>query len=132
MNTGQPLSFSPLSFIFILSLFDPFFYLISVPLFLRSLVPMVPYALLLFFAYCFTFGYARCLLRCPTLYSSASYSARLISIAMPDTITYPSRCLAQLSCCLHSYDSSWPLTRYDLALCCRVYKTVRSLCISSA
>lgn len=91
--------------------FDPFIYLISVPLFLRSHVPMVPYALLfLSFAYCFTFGYARCLcaarpfIRQPLIQPDSSL------LLCPIRLLILRAALRSFLVASTVYDSSWPLT----------------------
>ena len=138
---------SPLSFPFdplpILS--DPSPSYLRYPYSSRSLVPMVPFPLLYSIAYCFTLGYAHCPTRCPTLVDSSSRLRLLIVHAalrsfhssdrpllfLPDTITYPLRCLTQLPCYSQSARLITAFDSVRLSLHCRVYKTFQSRCISS-
>jgi len=131
VNTGQPLSFNPYLFLLIRFLSYP----IRSPSYLRypySSVYLFRWFLSAFLLidYYFSLGYAHCPTRCPTLADSLLLLRLLIVHAalrsfhssdrsllfMPDTLTYPSRCLAQLPCYTSQYDSSWTLTQSDSAL----------------
>jgi hypothetical protein len=126
----SPYRFAPI-FSF-LSYLDPLSILSPLPLFVhfRSLVPMVPFR---FLTYRLLLHLRLCALPSaqPDPSLSFLYSARLISIVMPETITYPSRCLAQLSCSCSSARLTMAFDSVRLSTYRRVYKTSRSHCISS-
>src|SRR5215217_1776689 len=87
-----------------------------------------------------SFGYAHCSTRCPTLVDSFLRLCLLIVHAasrsfhssdrpllfLPDTLTYPSRCLAQLPCSSLSARLTTAFDSVQLVTYCRVYKTPRS------
>ena len=126
----SPYRFAPI-FSF-LSYLDPLSILSPLPLFfhLRSLVPMVPFHIPTV-DYYFTFGYAHCLcaarpffvipLLSPThFYCYARYD--YLSFALPRA--------ASLFISVGTTHMAFDLVR--LSTYCRVYKTARSHCISSA
>jgi hypothetical protein len=122
---------SPLSFPFYLILIRfPSYLRYPYSVHFRSLVLMVPFRLL---TYRLLLHLRLCALPSaqPDPSLSFLYSARLISIVMPETITYSSCCLAQLPC---FYSSARLIMAFDsirLSVYCRVYKTSHSHCISS-